>query len=600
MINIDFGRGNATFAPPISETTYRYIAGNPNDGQYTIVKTINGLNSGWHQNVVNRTPNDQNGYFMLVNADNNPGVFYQSTVNNLCPNTTYEFAAYIINILRNSGVKPRIRFTITNNGLPIPGADFSTGDIQEGSATNWIKYGTTFKTPTNVGTIALTMINENPGGNGNDLAIDDITFSPCGPTISSTINSTSTNTNLCEGESGSFNLSSTVSAGYDDPVYQWQEFVGNNWVNIAGETTTQTTRVFTNALSGLYQYRLAVAENGNINSANCRVSSATLTINVNAKPTPTATNSGAACEGSNVQLNVDQGVSFEWTGPNSFSSTLQNPQVTNVTTASTGTYQVTVTNAAGCVASTSTQLNVLPVVNSNINITNTTICENQSVNLVASGGTSYTWLPTESLSNPTIANPIASPKQTTKYTVTISNGACSETKEVTVIVLKNAIANAGEDKKMLVSQSVVLQGAVSGDNITYLWSPADYLDDPTKLNPIATPPTDITYTLTVQSSCNTSTDDVFVKVYPKIEIPNTFTPNGDGINDNWNIPSISAFEKPRLQVINRNGQLVYETRDAKPWDGKLDGKNVPVGVYYYNLYLNEDFKLYSGWVMLTR
>ena len=51
---------------------------------------------------------------------------------------------------------------------------------------------------------------------------------------------------------------------------------------------------------------------------------------------------------------------------------------------------------------------------------------------------------------------------------------------------------------------------------------------------------------------------------------------------------------------NRNGQLIYETRNAAPWDGKSDGKNVPIGVYYYNLYLNEDFKLYSGWVMLTR
>ncbi|RZL61861.1 MAG: gliding motility-associated C-terminal domain-containing protein, partial [Pedobacter sp.] len=182
----------------------------------------------------------------------------------------------------------------------------------------------------------------------------------------------------------------------------------------------------------------------------------------------------------------------------------------------------------------------------------------------------------------------------------VSNGACSQTQEVTITVLKNANASAGDDKKLLVGQSVVLNGAAIGDDITYSWLPTDYLDDPTKVNPVATPPTDITYTLTVISDCNTSTDDVFVKVYPKIEIPNTFTPNGDGINDTWNIPSISAFEKPKLQVINRNGQLVYETRNAEPWDGKSDGKNLPVGVYYYNLYLNEDFKLYSGWVMLTR
>lgn len=597
VIQIDFGRGTATFGPQISETNYRYIAGNPEDGQYTIVKTSNGLNQGWHQNVVNRTANDPNGYFMLVNADFTKGVFYQNTINNLCPNTTYEFAAWVINILRNSGIKPNIRFTIENNGISIK--EFTTGDIFEGSASNWIKYGTIFTTPANVGVITLKMTNENPGGSGNDLGIDDITFRPCGPTISSTINNAGINASLCEGESGSFNLSSTVSSGYNDPVYQWQEFIGTNWVNIAGETATQTTRVFTNAQPGIYQYRLAVAERANINSANCRVSSATLTVNVNAKPTPTATNSGAACEGSTVQLNVDQGVSFEWTGPN-FSSTLQNPQIPNVTTANTGTYLVKVTNAAGCIATTSTQVNVLPAINANINISNTTICENQSVNLVASGGTTYTWLPVEGLSNPAIPNPIALPQQTTKYTVTISNGACSETKEVTINVLKNANANAGDDKKLLVGQSVVLNGVALGDNITYLWSPTDYLDDPTKLNPVTTPPTDITYTLTVRSDCNVSTDEVFVKVYPKIEIPNTFTPNGDGINDTWNIPSISAFEKPKLQVINRNGQLVYETRYAEPWDGKSDGKNVPVGVYYYNLYLNEDFKLYSGWVMLTR
>lgn len=599
IININFGRGVNNIGSQIVETNYIFKAGFPDDGQYTIIKSSAGLNSNWHPNIVNRTPNDPDGYFMLVNADINKGIFYQTTIDNLCPNTTYEFAAWIINIMRNGTIRPNVRFTITNDGLPIPGGDFFTKDIPEGSATDWIKYGTVFTTPARVGTLTLKMTNENPGGFGNDLGLDDITFRPCGPTISSTINNTSMSTNLCEGESGSFNLSSTVSSGYNDPVYQWQEFIGTNWVNIVGETATQTTRVFTNAQPGIYQYRLAVAERANINSANCRVSSATLTVNVNAKPTPTATNSSAACEGSTVQLNVDQGVLFEWTGPN-FSSTLQNPQIPNVTTANTGTYLVKVTNAAGCIATTSTQVNVLPAINANINISNTTICENQSVNLVASGGTTYTWLPAEGLSNPSIANPIASPQQTTKYTVTISNGACSETEEVTITVLKNANANAGDDKKLLVGQSVVLNGAALGDNITYLWSPTDYLDDPSKLNPVATPPTDITYTLTVQSNCNLIFDDVFVKVYPKIEIPNTFTPNGDGINDTWNIPSISAFEKPMLQVINRNGQLVYETRNAEPWDGKSAGKNVPVGIYYYHIYLNEDFKLYSGWVMLTR
>ncbi|TCC92080.1 T9SS type B sorting domain-containing protein [Pedobacter frigiditerrae] len=599
VINIDFDRGTSNIGPQITETNYFYVAGNPNDGQYTIVKSSAGLNGGWHQNIVNHTPNDPNGYMMLVNADYNKGIFYQKTnINNLCPNTTYEFAAWVINILRGSGIKPNIKFTIENNGIPIK--EFSTGDIAEGSANNWIKYGTIFTTPTNVGVITLKMTNENPGGSGNDLALDDITFRACGPTIATSINSsTSVNADLCVGQSANYNLTASVSSGYNDPVYQWQLFNGTIWADISGANATQTTINFNNAIVGTYKYRLSVAERPNINSPNCRTSSAILTINVNDKPAPIASNSGIACVGSNIQLSASGGTSYSWAGPN-FTSTLQNPIIPNVNINSAGTYTVTVFNAAGCFNTSQTDVQVLPVVIASTNITAATICGSESVALEASGGSSYTWLPVDGLSNPNIANPIASPKLTTTYKVSVSNGTCSVTKEITITVLKNASANAGEDKKMLFGQSVTLNGKATGDNVTYLWSPSNYLDDPTKLNPIATPPNDITYTLTVQSNCNVSTDEVFIKVYPKIEIPNTFTPNGDGINDTWNIPSISAFDKPMLKVVNRNGQLVYENRNIQSWDGKSNGKNLPTGIYYYTLYLNEDFKIYSGWVFLSR
>ncbi|MBB2144255.1 T9SS type B sorting domain-containing protein [Pedobacter sp. LMG 31464] len=604
----DFGRGLPQFGASVSETGYFYIAGNPNDGQYTIVKTTAGLNSGWHQNIVNHTPNDPDGYFMVVNADLNKGIFYQSEITSqLCPNTTYEFAAFIINILRNSGVKPNIRFTITNNGLAIPGADFSTGDIPEGSAIDWIKRGGTFKTPSNLGVIKLIMTNENPGGNGNDLGIDDITFRACGPVITSTVtnanNFTNNVANICVADTKTLILSAKVSAGvYNSPQFQWQEYNGTTWVNSnkPGSQTADLTVAFVNATTGNYKYQVLVSESGNINSTSCRVISTPITINVNDKPNPIASNSGAACVGSDIQLNVNQGVSFSWTGPNGFTSPFQNPIIPNVSTNSSGTYTVTVFNASGCSNTSQTQVQVLPQVIANTNIATATICENESVELIASGGSTYTWLPTEGLSNPNIATPFATPKQTTTYTVKVSNGTCSTTKEILITVLKNASANAGEDKKVFLGQSVTLKGNATGDNITYAWSPTDYLDDPTKLNPIATPPNDITYTLTVSSNCNVSTDEVFVKVYPKIEIPNTFTPNGDGINDTWNIPAIAAFSNPKLKVVNRNGQLVFESTNPQPWDGKSHGKNLPTGVYYYTLYLNEDFKIYSGWVLLTR
>lgn len=530
----DFGAGTNTFGNPLSGSTtnYNFIAASPNAAaSYTIVKSTAGLNPGWHQNISNHS-NDPNGYMMVVNSSDAPGIFYQTTVTGLCPGVTYEFASYIINILRNPGIRPNILFTIENDGAEI--IRFSTGDIPEGSATNWVKYGTTFKTPLNVGIITLKMINQSRGSGGNDLALDDITFRPCGPVITTSINNNSSSSaDLCVGQNASYNLAANVSAGYNDPVYQWQSFNGSDWVDIDGENLTQTTINFTNAILGTYKYRLSVAERPNINSA--------------------------------------------------------------------GTYTVTVFNASGCSSTSQTNVQVLPVVTASTNITTATICENESVNLEASGGSSYSWLPNYELSAPNIYNPVASPKQTTTYTVTISNGTCSVTKDITITVLKSPSANAGKDKKLFFGQSVSLEGSITGDDVTYSWSPTDYLDDPTKLNPIATPPGDITYALTARSRCNVTTDEVFIKVYPKIEIPNTFTPNGDEKNDKWNIPALEAFPTHEVKIINRNGQTVFNHKgNYVPWDGKLNNKDVPVGTYYYTIYLNEDFKPLTGWVFVVR
>lgn len=601
----DFGSGTSAFGNPLgTSTNYNFVSGTPNDGSYTIVKSTANLNPGWHLNVFNHTPNDPNGYMMVVNASNTPGIFYQTTVTGLCPGVTYEFASYVINILRNPGIRPNITFTIENDGQPLK--TFSTGDIPEGLPTDWIKYGTNFTTPPNVGTITLKMTNQNPGGNGNDLAIDDITFRPCGPKITPVILSTSSSTaNICEGQSASVDLSATVSSVYANPAYQWQVNNGTGWIDLnqAGAQTTQVMVPFSNAKAGTYMFQLLVAEGGNINSPNCRIASSPLTVKVNTNPIPIASYTGLACEGLDIALTVNTGSAFVWTGPNGFSSTLQSPVLNNILPNQSGIYTVAVTNSAGCTSKSDINVLISPKIIASTNIPNgvTTICEQSTVQLVASGGTSYLWSPAEGLSNPTIANPIASPTKTTTYTVEVMRGSCSVTTSIVVNVSKNALADAGADKKTLFGQSANLDGKASGDNITYFWSPPDYLDDPTKLNPIASPPKDMTYTLTVQSACGINTDDVFVKVYPKIEIQNTFTPNGDGKNDTWNIPALEAFPTHEIKIVNRNGQLVFTNKGTYlPWDGKFNRKDAPVGNYYYTIYLNEDFKILSGWVFVIR
>ncbi|WP_293306377.1 gliding motility-associated C-terminal domain-containing protein [Pedobacter sp. UBA5917] len=604
--NETFGSGSSTFGAPLPGgiTNYIYTNRSTTDGEYTITKTTAGLNPGWLQNIVNHTPNDPNGYMMVVNASGDLGVFYQTIVTDLCPNTTYEFSAWIINILRDRGIRPNVKFSIQNNGVDILPVPFSTNDIPEN--TGWIRYATTFVTPTNLGIITLKMTNQNPGGNGNDLALDDITFSACGPTlIPSITGNASTSAQLCEGNSATFNFKTDVTPGvYSNPRYQWQVNTGSGFTDVPNEQTTEITVPFVNAVKGVYQYRLLVGDGNNINSPNCRIAGSPLTVNVNPFPIAVAGNPTPVCIGGTIRFNASGGTSYSWTDPNGqiFSSD-QNPIIPNATKAMEGNYTVLVTTN-GCTAQPKTVFaQVLDPVIATTNIQTASICEGQSIQLEAGGGTAYLWQPSTGLSDPQISNPIAKPTETTTYTVQVSNGGCSATEQITINVNKNAGADAGADQKIVTGQSITLSGKASGDNVTYYWMPSDYLDDATKLNPVATPPKDITYTLNVVSNlgCTNSSDDVFIKVYPKVVIPNTFTPNGDGTNDTWNIPAASAFPNPIIKVTNRYGQLVYQsTGTFKPWDGKMNGKDLPPAVYYYSVYLNEDFKTYTGWVMLMR
>lgn len=93
----------------------------------------------------------------------------------------------------------------------------------------------------------------------------------------------------------------------------------------------------------------------------------------------------------------------------------------------------------------------------------------------------------------------------------------------------------------------------------------------------------MTYTLTVtaRGGCSRS-DDVFVKLLKFPKIPNTFTPNNDGINDTWRIDYLNTYPDNRVQVFTRTGQLVFESRGYNtPWDGTIKGKPLPFDTYYY-------------------
>src|ERR1700733_10491280 len=241
IINETFGAGTSQFGPQVPySTTLQYDETTcPEDGYYTIVNATSGCYGAWH--TLTDHTGDPNGYFMLINASYQPSDFFVQTVTGLCDGTTYEFAAWIINMFYISGgINPDITFTIEKTDGTVL-KSFDTGPINylpnvAATPADWSRFGFYFTTPAGVSTVVLRMHNNAPGGQGNDLGIDDITFTPVGPKTTVGINGITGNraTVLCSNKT---TLSSTVGSCYVKNAYQWQLSADSaNFTNIPGTT----------------------------------------------------------------------------------------------------------------------------------------------------------------------------------------------------------------------------------------------------------------------------------------------------------------------------------------------------------------------------
>ncbi|MFZ9387879.1 MAG: PKD domain-containing protein [Chitinophagaceae bacterium] len=187
--------------------------------------------------------------------------------------------------------------------------------------------------------------------------------------------------------------------------------------------------------------------------------------------------------------------------------------------------------------------------------------------------------------------------------ITNSFNCRSNTATLTVSVNPYPPVNAGPDKFMLEGGQVMLTPTVNVSYpVTYSWTPAQYLDNPNVATPIARPPDDQYFTLLVTSDkgCSAS-DEVFVKVLKKPDIPNIFSPNGDGVHDRWEIKYLDSYPGCTVDIVNRYGQLVYHSVGyTTPWDGKVNGKDAPIGTYYYVVDPKNGRKPITGYVDIIR
>lgn len=310
--------------------------------------------------------------------------------------------------------------------------------------------------------------------------------------------------NVCPGISGLSYSTATVSGA----TYNWTVTGGTI---ISGQGTNSITVNWGNGPSG----NVAVTTTSQYG---CSSGPINLPVTFNAPVTVLAGNDKSICIGDTVTIGssptAPSGTVLVW----SPSSGLSNPGIQNpvASPSVTTTYIATATNSSGCSDQDTVvvTVNALPVANAG---PDTTICLSGSVQLNASGGSTYQWFPSTGLSNPNIQNPVASPTDTTTYSVVATNADnCKDTDEVSVFIITDTPADAGNDKTICAGDSVLIGGSLPVPlGATINWTPNISLSDDNILNPNAAPGTTITYTLniTTPGGC-AGTDSVTVIVNP--------------------------------------------------------------------------------------
>jgi gliding motility-associated-like protein len=272
-----------------------------------------------------------------------------------------------------------------------------------------------------------------------------------------------------------------------------------------------------------------------------------------------------------------------------------------------------ITSKDGCVDSlTKSFNNIYPWPKANLGMNVTTACVGDTVyfmdngNGMSSSAASWRWDLGQGFSS-TLKNPSRQFNDSGTYTISYyffnAQGCVSDT------VSKNLIVYP-YPKLTLPKRVNVLEGGnlkikpiyYYGTNLSYMWTPPTYLNNPTDSTPVTTPLGDITYKLylTGIGGCTVS-DTMFVKLLLSPIVPNAFSPNGDGINDRWHIQYLESYPGATVDVYNRYGQLVFSSIEySVDWDGTVNGKPLPIGTYYYVINPKNGRKIISGSVTIIR
>lgn len=560
----DFGSGtqNILLQDPEIAPGYIYtLSPPPDDGFYTITNNTEAwpnLFPAWLP--IRDNSSDPNGYMMVVNASFAPGIFYEETITGLCESTFYEFSADIINLIipgTPDHIDPNVDFLIDGQVV------YSTGIIPK--TAEWNKYGFTFETDNTQSEITLTLRNNAPGGIGNDLALDNISFRPCGPKSFIDLESEETIFLCVEGQPVNIIADIVAATGQEFSLF-WEESIdGDNWTKMG--IVNEDTIMHDNFVPGNYYYRYISAANDiNLDNDKCRIISDVIHVEVLPRLYEFQ---DTMCAGSIYDFN---GIDLS-TG---------------------GIYIDTLVSSYGCDSVITLTLEEVPYIPIQAEtMSEDPRCYNNTDGRITLDGISggyggYTFSLNgmeASISNSGLASG--------EYELVIRDRwGCSTEYVIDLINPEAFFLSIGEDQDIILGEEITININSNYEIFSWLWSPDIYFScqncpDPTVL------PTEsefISLTAFNENDC-ISIDSFFVNVNrdKAIFIPNVFSPNEDGNNDRFEIKAFANSVRSinSFRIFNRWGDQVFSGDHiligdlSRFWDGKSNGRIVPDGVYTF-------------------
>jgi len=367
----------------------------------------------------------------------------------------------------------------------------------------------------------------------------------------------------------------------DSSSLTWSWRFGNG-----NASNLMTPLIQTYSVAGNHPVQLIVT-----NSSGCK-DTANAIVEAYAIPSINAGLDTTICRGTGINIQATGAVQYVWSPSRGLSCTTCASPIANPD--SLQQYIVTGTSVHGC----SSKDSVKVAVKYPFNMTTSrkdSLCIGNAVTMHANGAYRYTWTPSTGLDNPNSANPVATPRVSTTYQVvgTDDKNCFTVTATIPIIVHNYPTVEAGADRTINVGQTINIIPQVSSDVIDARWTPTNAIFRDIFPGITVKPNTTTTYKVVVKNKggCK-ATDELTVNVLcngANMFVPNTFSPNQDGVNDLFYPRGSGIFTIKRFKVFSRWGEVIFEQNNfnandpSKGWDGTFKGKKLDPDVFIYTV-----------------